>query len=415
MPNERPAVQQAREKLGRIFGETVPVPKVETQFGQSSKQKFVQQTVERWLISPFSGGSRTVDAFGRERMVEGHGALPSRPMTEEQARRFKAEAEAELERLKVEPTITVPVLQDAARIKESGNPRLWLAEEDLYSRLEDFARETTLDSDAAMKYLTVRIRRCKAQSRAAFIAWGIQQIAKQAGDHFHLKANAIKKFDIGVSDLISHAMVTGSKYVDFPQYEYDEKAGVYRVNMGTAKNPIPWTIPESLWGYALKLYPVHLRKSRDGYYLTKYTGGQEVAAHRLALQPSPMDTVESKTNNLLDWTSLSIRKWNMVGSLYNLYEGKRKKPQGEFEKNNIVLLAPVRTEDGQELSAIENFGSGSGASEFIDNPYHRKIPANADLADTGDYSAGYERNDALESNEEGRTKVSTTRTLGEED
>jgi hypothetical protein len=321
----------------------------------------------------------------------------------------------------------VPVLRDAARIKESGNPRLWLAEEDLRQRLYDFADETTPDPDAAMKYLAVRIRRCKAQSRAAFVAWGIQQIAKQAGDHFHLKANAIKEFDIGVSDLISHAMVNGSKYVDFPQNEHDEKAGVYRVNMGTRENPIVWTIPESLWGYALKLWPVHLRKrdegkrSKGGYYLVKFTGGQEVPAHRLALQPDPMDIVESGTNNFLDWTSLSIRRYNLSGKYENKKFGTA---QDRFERESILVLPAFRTETGQELSAIENI-SGDCIPKS-------KIRPNADLGNSrksrGDqrdvsenlsnaegYSSAYERNDALESNEESRTLVSTTRSLGEED
>jgi hypothetical protein len=404
--------------LARLFPDT-PVS-VQGEPQPAGKQQFKQRT-EQWIASPFSGGSGTFDAYGRERMTESFRPV-ARPMTEEQAVQFKAEAEAELERLKIEPTVTVPVLRDVARIKESGNPRLWLAEEGLYSRLEYFARETTRDPDAAMEYLTIRIRRCKAQSRAAFIAWGIQQIAKQAGDHFHLKANAIKEFDIGVSDLLSHALANGSKYVDFPQNEHDEKAGVYRVNMGTRENPIVWTIPESLWGYALKLWPVHLRKSRDGYYLTKTTGGEEVAAHRLALQPSPMDTIESKSGNLLDWTSLSIKKWNMVGNYYGLYENKRKQPQGKFEKNNIVRLNPIRTDDGQELSVIDNTASddtmnfgGENVSRFSGgSPYHRKILPNADLGDS-DYSSAYERNDALESNEEQRTTIGTTRTIGEEE
>jgi hypothetical protein len=134
-----------------------------------------------------------------------------------------------------------------------------------------------------------------------------------------------------------------------------------------------------------------------------------------------MDIVESGTNNFLDWTSLSIRRYNLSGKYENKKFGTA---QDRFERESILVLPAFRTETGQELSAIENI-SGDCIPKS-------KIRPNADLGNSrksrGDqrdvsenlsnaegYSSAYERNDALESNEESRTLVSTTRSLGEED
>jgi hypothetical protein len=404
------AVQQARARLDRIFG-TVQIPG-EPQLGQNQKQQFAKQT-EKWLISPFSGGSGIFDSYGRERRKYEQ----PKPMTEAQYAKLRAEADAK-DADRTLPYADRPklrVIEPAIEVPESGSPRLWFAEEGLYSQLSDFARDTTRNPDEAMEYLSARIRRCKAKSRAGFIAWALQQIATQAGKHFHLKAGVVAKFDIEVSDLVSRALVNGSKYADFPRHEYDDRAGVYRVDMGSVE-PIIWTIPEHLWIYAQKLWPVCLKKGKDGYYLTKTTGGEEVAAHRLVLEVTPMDRVCSRSGNFLDWTSLEVRPYvgrfrpNMKTDK-NLVHKRFNTTQEQWEKENVIVLPPIKTDEG-ELSVIDNTASdvmdfdGKDVSFVSGNPYHRKILPNADLGDSD--STGYERNDVLDTGEEQRTKVSTS-------
>lgn len=260
--------------------------------------------------------------------------------------------------------------------RQAGTVRQWW--EDEYSTIEEYARECIPDSyendgkcsdcETALESVRKNLRRCKATSRETFLVWVTRQIAKQPG--FYLTAGAIKRFDLDVSNWIDTATLRHERYTDF---EYEKDGDLYRLNLGTDQEPIPWTIPEKYWQFAKNVWPVFAKRKTDGFYVAKKIGGVAVPLHRLVMNCEPGDTVQSTSGNLLDWTSLYVRPLNHSG----IYEGRNTSWNKEASRPNTTQeefesrFQPAR-------KALKNYGTNFDNTErFV---LHQPIPVNADLA-----------------------------------
>jgi len=262
--------------------------------------------------------------------------------------------------------------EQAARRKKQRE-RLQVFWGDCYDLLAGFAHDCIPDyyaadggSDCETALLSVRkkLYRCKAQTREGFIAWAVRQLAKEP--HFHLVADAVSRFDLGLSNLIDAVSLKQSRYADFPEHYKD--GGLYRVNMGTAQEPIAWTIPEQFWEYVQKLWPVYLKKKADGtFFIAKKIKNVVIPVHRLILPVTTGDTVCSSSGNCLDWTSLYVRPFNRSG----LYEGRRMGWNKEANRPNTISeefnarmrpLSAVETDDEDERAPGPTYSTPANAN-----------------------------------------------------
>lgn len=254
---------------------------------------------------------------------------------------------------------------------------LW---DDCYDLLSDYARECIPDQyesdgvtnhETALENVRNKLRRCKSNTRAGFIVWVCKQLTKEKG--FHLVADAVQRFDLDISDWIADAALRLVRYADFPEHCKD--GALYRVKMGTRSDgaPIVWTVPEQYWEFVKKLWPVSLKQRVNGaYYIAKQISGQTIPAHRLILNCEPMDTVQSASDNFLDWTSLYVRPLNCSG----LYDGRNTSWNKDAERPNTVQEEFERR--FQSNKALENYGVNSDNTERFVLP--QPIPVNNDLA-----------------------------------
>lgn len=254
--------------------------------------------------------------------------------------------------------------------------------EDELSTLEEHVRECLpdsypdSDSDTALENVRRNLRRCKASTRAGFIAWAVKQLAKEKG--FHLVAGAIQRFDLDISDWIDDAALRLSRYVNFPEHVKESTANgeLYRVLIGQSERvPIIWTVPERYWEFAKKLWPVTLKRRANGaYFIAKQIAGQTIPVHRLVLNCGPGDTVQSTSGNFLDWTSLYVKPLNQSG----LYDGRNTSWNKEAARPNT---AQEEFEHRfQSPKALANYAvNHDGTQRWA---LHQPISANADLAAT---------------------------------
>ncbi len=250
---------------------------------------------------------------------------------------------------------------------------------DCYDLLETFARECipdyyadgkVSDCETALQRVAKKLRRCKAQTREGFLSWAVRMLAKEKG--FHLAAQAIRDFDLDISDWIADAATRLSRYADFPEHVKD--GAMYRVKMGESDGvPIVWTIPETHWEFVRKLWPVFLKEKPDGgFYVAKKIGGVAVPVHRLILNCGMGDTVCSSSGNFLDWTSLHVRPLNRSG----IYEGRNTSWNKEAGRPNTTQEEfESRFQSGKVL---ENYGTNQDNTERFVLP--SPIPVNNDLA-----------------------------------
>ena len=243
--------------------------------------------------------------------------------------------------------------------RKAQRERLQALWDDCCDDLTEYARECIPDSyengkvsdcETALQNVRQKLFRSAAQTRDGFLAWAARMLAKEP--HFHLRAGAMSRFDIDVSDWIDRATLRHERYTGFPEHEKD--GALYRVKMGESDGaPIVWTVLETQWEFAKKLWPVILKQKPGGFYIAKKIGGVTVPVHRLILNCEPGDAVQSTSGNLLDWTSLHVRPFNRSG----IYEGRRMGWNKEDHRPNTVSeefnarmkpLSAVETADGDE-------------------------------------------------------------------
>ncbi len=235
--------------------------------------------------------------------------------------------------------------------------------EDELPELEAFARENIPDyyaSDSdALETVRKNLRRCKATTIEGFRRWAFKQIAKQP--NFHLVAGAVEKFDIQVSSYIDDGRLRSSRYADFPQYV--KNGSVYLVRMPTGEGFEVWSVPEQWWEFVQNIWPVFLSKKLDGgFFIAKKISGVIVSVHRLVMNCGPLDTVQSRTHNFLDWSSLSVRSFNQSG----IYAGRRTSWNDEANRPNTAQEEFEHRfwVGGKAKRALENISNDSTCTEF---------------------------------------------------
>jgi hypothetical protein len=269
--------------------------------------------------------------------------------------------------------------EQAAR-RKAQRERLQAFWDDCYELLENFTRECIADSyavdgkvydcETALHNLAKKLRRCKAGTREGFLSWAVRMLAREKG--FHLAAQAIRDFDLDISDWIDNAAQRLNRYVGFPKHFKD--GDLYRLKMGESDGvPIVWTIPEAYWDFVQRIWPVTLKQRANGsYFIAKQIAGQTVPVHRLILDCGPGDTVQSSSGNLLDWTSLSVKPLNQSG----MYSGRNTSWNTESDRPNTIqeeFEHRFRSE-----KALENYATNQDNTERFVLP--QPVPVNADLA-----------------------------------
>jgi hypothetical protein len=170
-----------------------------------------------------------------------------------------------------------------------------------------------------------------------------------------------------VSNWVDDAKLRSGRYTGFP--EYIKNGSVYLVNMPTADGFAIWAVPERQWEFVKKIWPVFAKRKPDGsYFVAKQIAGQTIPVHRLILSVEPGDTVQSKSNNLLDWSSLYVRPFNRSG----IYDGRRMGWNKEANRPNTVQ--EEFESRFKPLPTVE-----TTADERASGPSY-STPANADLA-----------------------------------
>jgi hypothetical protein len=244
--------------------------------------------------------------------------------------------------------------QSARRTARREQTQEWWDEslDDLKEYVNDCLPDYYASEDFELESVYGELRRCTATTRAGFLAWVFKQIAKSP--HFHLAMDAIEQFDEDISNFIDDATLRHERYTNFP--EYVKNGSVYLINMGGTGVPIVWSVPEELWGFVQRAWPVQLKGKPDGYSIVKKIHGVTVNVHRLVVACELGDVVLSHSPaGLLDWTSLYVRPFN--GS-------KGRRSQAEFEKHF------------KSMPALENHGVDVDGSRFI---IAKPVPVNKNL------------------------------------
>ncbi len=267
----------------------------------------------------------------------------------------------------------------AAR-RKTQRERLQAFWDDSHDLLENFARECIADSyesdgkvsncETALQNVAKKLRRCKAQTREGFLSWAVRMLAKEKG--FHLAAQAIRDFDLDISDWIADAATRLTRYADFPEH-YKEN-NLYRLNMGTREDgsPVVWSIPEKYWDFVHKVWPVTLKQRAKGsYFIAKQIAGQTVPVHRLIMNCGPCDTVQSTSGNFLDWSSLYVRPFNRSG----IYAGRN--TSWDKESDRPRTAQEEFEHHFQSQKALESYATNQDNTERFVLP--QPIPVNNDL------------------------------------
>jgi hypothetical protein len=266
--------------------------------------------------------------------------------------------------------------------RKTQRERLQAFWDDCFELLQSFARECIADSyesdgkvsdcETALQNVAKKLRRCKAQTREGFLSWAVRMLAKEKG--FHLAARAIRDFDLDISNWIADAETRLTRYADFPEHYKD--GDLYRLKMGESDGvPIMWTVPEQYWEFVRRLWPVTLKAQVNGYFIAKQIAGQTIPAHRLILNCTPGDTVQSTSGNFLDWSSLYVRPFNRSG----IYEGRNTSWNKEADRSRT---AQEEFEHRfQSRKALENYGTNLDCTERFSIP--RPVPINADRGTAG--------------------------------
>ncbi len=195
------------------------------------------------------------------------------------------------------------------------------------------------------------LHKCQATTVEGFLAWTVKQIAKHP--HFHLVMDAMKCFDSYVQNFLDDAVLRHERYLTL---EYIKNGSVYLINMGEV-----WTVPENLWGFVQRAWPVQLKKitrldGKFSYLIVKKIKGQTVPLHRLVLDCEQGDVVQAKNGNFLDWSrsNLEVRPFN----------NSRIRTQEEFQNRF------------KRMSVLENHGVDVDGSRFI---IAKPVPVNKNL------------------------------------
>ena len=173
----------------------------------------------------------------------------------------------------------------------------------------------TLDFETALFRLASALPACKAQTERQFRAWCASQLKKIDGE----KRLYEYADNLTLDDVLTLAASRPVRKNTKPMMYETHGDKIFIKLQDSRGNVLPWRIPSDWLPVARALWPVHVRQSRNGPYVSKKVARQrlngsweqrDLPLHHLFLNCEPGDLVDSKDGNYLNWTNgnLCVRK-----------------------------------------------------------------------------------------------------------